>query len=410
MTVLVTLPEIKQFLSIKQENNTDDDRLSNIAIQVSELFSSYCGRQLAANTFIEYFDGGTSTIFVDNPPINFVYELSQYSGNSQDILGGPSSQGSPIITEGSAHSISFVGNPVITTRTKKFGRGSLKLDGSSYLTVPTSDDWDLGGEDFTIELFARFPSANSYSMISSNNSYGFWDFGIDLLVDGLYFNYVNGSDVINIVEEDSSEYDLNKWYHLGISRKDGVFTLHRESNAFMTVSSNVNIANFNTGLKIGESMIGFIDNLRINHDADYETLDSYPLQATETTKLLLRFDEANGSKNFVDSSRSVNQFVFYPSTGEISFGIESANPELSFYQAAFSNYPQAVKVTYNGGYKVIPADLKMAALEMIKIVFKGKTGSERNDMRGENIYAFKLAIDDFPPHVRRILNLYRVLN
>ena len=52
--MLVTLLEIKEFLKIKLDNDSEDDRLNSINGYVSSLVESYCGRAFASNTYTEY--------------------------------------------------------------------------------------------------------------------------------------------------------------------------------------------------------------------------------------------------------------------------------------------------------------------------------------------------------------------
>ena len=143
MANLVSLAEIKDFLVIKVINTDEDGRLANIATQVSSLVESYCGRIFAANNYTEYFDGGISSVFVAYPPLNRVDEVSHFDGKDYVILGGPGVNGEPIITDGTSHSITNVGNPVLSTRVKKFNRSSLKLDGSSYVQTDSTEDWNF---------------------------------------------------------------------------------------------------------------------------------------------------------------------------------------------------------------------------------------------------------------------------
>ena len=77
---------------------------------------------------------------------------------------------------------------------------------------------------------------------------------------------------------------------------------------------------------------------------------------------------------------------------------------------SFQPFPSGVKVDYRAGYESsdIPQDLQMATLDMIKIVYKQdqeKKGFSFEGERGEN---YSLS-SNFPPHIRRILDLYRVI-
>ena len=418
MTQLVTLSEIKDFLSIKTANTDEDGRLSNTAIQVSSLVTSYCGREFLSNTYTEYFDGGRASVFISNPPINYVSEVAHFNGLDYLLLGGPNSLGQPIVKEGQAHTISMTGNPIVKTRVKKFGRASIRLDGTSYLTASTNDDWDLGVDPFTIELYARFDElASSQTFVRSGNATSYWSFGIDFVTNGLTFIAVsNGNETCNIVQGSTTGYSTNEFYHLAVSRNESGFYLAREGAIIATQANSVSLPNYGTGVDIGRYMTGYMDNLRITHDARYTssyTTYTYPPATDEDTKLYLRFDGSNNTTPFTDLSRTVNEFAFYPVTGEINFdtGDGGGTPELGFFRPLkFQNYPNGVRVIYNGGYASVPEDLKMAVLEMVKVVYKGRSGTERATFQGESTQSHRLSVDDFPPQVRRVLNLYRLIN
>ncbi len=417
MSQLISLPEIKDFLSIKPANDDEDGRLSNIAVQVSSLVTSYCGREFLANTYTEYFDGGRASVFVANPPINYVSEVAHFDGNDYLLLGGPDTNGQPIIKEGQAHSISYSGSPTLKTRVKKFGRSSLRLDGSSYLTADSNEDWDLGVDDFTVEMYARFDAiSGTQSLMKSGNATSYWDFGVDFASNGLYFKVVaNGAETCNVRQSNTSGYSANQFYHLAVTRDNNSFYLAREGAILTSASNSVNIPNYGTGVNIGVGVTGYLDNIRVTHDAKYTsvyTTYSYPPAADSATKLLMRFDGSNNTNSFSDLSRTVNQYAFYGITGEINFdtGDGGGTPELGFFRPLkFRNYPNGVRVIYNGGYSAVPEDLKLAVLEMVKVVYKGRSGSERVTFQGESSQTHKLSVDDFPPQVRRVLNLYRLV-
>lgn len=418
MTQLISLSEIKDFLSIKPANVDEDGRLSNIAIQVSSLVTSYCGREFLSNTYTEYFDGGRASVFVCNPPINYVSEVAHFDGNDYLLLGGPDTTGQPIIKEGQAHSISVTGTPVMKTRVKKFGRSSVRLDGSSYLTASSNEDWDLGVDDFTAELYARFDSiSGNQSLVRSGNATHYWDFGVNFASNGLYFRVVSNSvETCNVVQGANTGFVANQFYHLAISRQDNTFYLAREGSILTTGSNSVSIPNYGSGVDIGKTVTGYIDNVRITHDAKYTasyTTYSFPPAADSATKLLMRFDGSNDTTSFSDLSRTVNQYAFYKVTGEITFdtGDGGGTPELGFFRPLkFRNYPNGVRVIYNGGFTEVPDDLKLAVLEMVKVIYKGRSGSDRVSFQGESSQNYKLSVDDFPPQVRRVLNLYRLVN
>ena len=199
-------------------------------------------------------------------------------------------------------------------------------------------------------------------------------------------------------------------------QQNDTFYLAREGSILTTGINSVSIPNYGSGVGIGKTVTGYIDNVRITHDAKYTasyTTYNFPPAADSATKLLMRFDGSNDTTSFSDLSRTVNQYAFYKVTGEITFdtGDGGGTPELGFFRPLkFRNYPNGVRVIYNGGFTEVPDDLKLAVLEMVKVIYKGRSGSDRVSFQGESSQNYKLSVDDFPPQVRRVLNLYRLVN
>jgi hypothetical protein len=420
MANLVSLAEIKDFLVIKVVNTDEDGRLANIATQVSSLVESYCGRIFAANNYTEYFDGGISSVFVAYPPLNRVDEVSHFDGKEYVILGGPGVNGEPIITDGTSHSLTNMGNPILSTRVKKFNRSSLRLDGSSYIQTDSTIDWDFGVDPFTIETQVRFDNVSSkQTIVSSGSGSNYWEFQVDMLDDGAKFLLVqNGVETVNVSQGSNTGYSANQFYHMALVRDSNAIKIYRNGTSVASVNTSASIPNFNIGLSIGtgqSSLSGYLDDFKISHISEYTsnfTAPTFPTRIDENTKLMLRFDGANNTNTIADVSRKVNDFSFYLITGEITFntGYGGGTEALGFFRPLkFFNFPKGVKVTYNGGFATIPSDLKLATLEMIKVIYKGRSGSESVRMQGEDINSHKLSMDGFPPQVRRVLNLYRLI-
>jgi hypothetical protein len=91
-TNLVTLAEVKDYLTIN--SNTSDAKLSNLITYASGLIESYCSRTFgSANVTAEYHDGGLPYVFVNNPPLNNVWSVSEYSGSDYVTLVAPPTDG-----------------------------------------------------------------------------------------------------------------------------------------------------------------------------------------------------------------------------------------------------------------------------------------------------------------------------
>lgn len=420
---LVTVSEIKNYLVIT--SNTYDARLSLLANTVSNVISSYCGLLFEAADHIEYFDGGTNDIFVKNIPINKIYEVSQYSGTGYVRLGDAGSNGQLIDTlTSNANEIALVTGATLNSRFKKFGVSSVSLVSGGGVTATTSDgNWLLSSAPFCIEGWVRLTANSSIYTIahlnqdSSNN----WKFRIDMNGPGLEFVVTTaGANTISIRENAISNYFPNKWTHVAINRDDNnQFTLYVNGTLANTVTNYDTISINTTTLTLGKEadnsypLNGYLDEFRLSHTSRYTasfTPASYSFATDEHTKLLLHFDGQNADTTTEDAAQNINEYTWNPETGKISKDIGGSNEEISIFGSdKFVNSAKGVRVAYNSGYTTIPNDIKQAALELIKISYKGQDGSQSAQLRGDGVNQFRLSGDDFPPHVRRILNLYRIL-
>ena len=59
-------------------------------------------------------------------------------------------------------------------------------------------------------------------------------------------------------------------------------------------------------------------------------------------------------------------------------------------------------------YSDVPNDLKVATMDYIKMLYKQTEANQRFGLQGESGGQFDLASSGWPPHVRRILDMYRI--
>lgn len=419
--MLVTLLEIKEFLKIKLDNDAEDGRLRSINSYVSSLIESYCGRAISSNNYTEYFNGGVSSVFIKNPPINSVHEVSHYTGNSYTTLGGPGSLGQQIEVEGSSHTVNVYGNAKTSKRVKKFGISSLQLSATGdYLSIPSSEDFNFGSEPFTLEAYVRPSTLNNSVFISRNDdNENNWQLSYDN-TGGVFFSAKSSN--VETAYISGNTLSLNTFTHVALVKDDAELRLYQNgtqvgsavshSNSMPTLSSAVSIGQISqTDTK---NFTGYMDDVKVSWAAEYSSNFNNSLQAAssdENTKLLLPFNEGANKIDISDFSRKVNEYIWYPDTGEVSFdtGRGSGTPSLGFFNPRkFNNFTNGVRVSYNGGYNSVPNDLKLAALEMIKILYKGREGAKSVSLQGDNSSSHDLSLDGFPPQVRRVLNLYRL--
>tara|TARA_Y100000034_G_C6908219_1_gene422151 strand:+ start:5831 stop:6472 length:642 start_codon:yes stop_codon:yes gene_type:complete len=123
--------------------------------------------------------------------------------------------------------------------------------------------------------------------------------------------------------------------------------------------------------------------------------------------------EANGElSNLNANANAVIGYMWESDTGQIrrDVGLDSGFPDLTINdRAIFNDYKKGVKIDYNGGYTTIPDDLKMVTLDYIKLIYKQEQDASSFSFQGENKERQPLSAN-FPPHIRRVLDLYRILD
>lgn len=175
----------------------------------------------------------------------------------------------------SAHLMTFNGEAQLKTAEKIFGASSLYLDGTGdYLSIPDSDDWDFGANDFTIDSWIR-PTSNAHHHcpISAGDSLTFWR--LLLISDGsVAFN----SAISGVFQSDYSwpfGWTPNNWYHLAIVRngtnlycfKDGTLLSGSASTLISTNSVTNGTGQLEIGRVVGltsEYYEGYLDELRVS--------------------------------------------------------------------------------------------------------------------------------------------------
>lgn len=74
-----------------------------------------------------------------------------------------------------------------------------------------------------------------------------------------------------------------------------------------------------------------------------------------------------------------------------------------------SNSPKGIIVTYTGGYEVIPAEIRMAVIDLVTFYLKGEY-VQKKEMGGMDTISFKnlLQIEhNLPQHIARALEMHR---
>ena len=128
----------------------------------------------------------------------------------------------------SGHTATSHGDASIDTSTKKFGSGSLKLDGSyDYLTLPDSDDWDIS-TDFTLDFWvkhASFPRGVEY-IIQQEDGGNFWQV-IHVQGHGIRFQLASNGRIA-IDTGYGGEITDTDWHHVALCKTGSHYGVYRD--------------------------------------------------------------------------------------------------------------------------------------------------------------------------------------
>lgn len=429
----VTLAQIKDYLSIS--SNTQDARLSNIINYATGVIEHYIGQEILANNYVEVFDGGKSSVFVNRLPLNNVYQVSEYNGTEDNLLADCTTTGRPVNTSVDDLTLIFGGNAHITSRIKKFGKSSLELATTDYIysdSVP--EHLQFQDSDFTVEMYVRVDEAplqdnivfsintdaSNYMQLRLANQYGL----------AFESNTVGSSTVVLGANTsiESQQFNKRKWAHIAMScdvENERVY-LHYNGNTIANSVYTVSNHTFTSNIVLGETFKGYVDEVRVSSVARYNTDFTAPLyrhRPDNDTVLLIHFDEKNNSTVAKDVHAMPSEYTFSRDSGEItrdvgSLGTRGTYPTMrNSYPAltlsgpaAFQPFPSGVRVEYRAGYEPgsVPYDLQLATLDFIKLLYKQDQEKKGFSFEGERGDSFPLA-GNFPPHIRRILDLYRII-
>lgn len=98
--------------------------------------------------------------------------------------------------------------------------------------------------------------------------------------------------------------------------------------------------------------------------------------------------------------------TYTPLTLNVDYVIDKQRNALYIITEDEVYIPNKYKVTYTGGYEVTPEDLKLAILDLVDYYYKGESTVKRMS----NFVTIEyVKTTDFPPHIKRIFDLYRVI-
>lgn len=428
----VSLGEVKEYLQIN--SNTYDTRISNLISYACSVVESYVGREIKNNVYTEVFNGGASQVFVSRLPLNGVKTITEYDGSTHKTLIGPSSDGS--FVSGDFDTSTITSTATLKTRRKKFGESSVYFDGSAFVSSndpeTSNPKFDFQTDDFTIEGWFRFEDLSSTkAMVSRGDANTKIELGYSPYL-GVNFRALNSdTEVANVHHftstSSTSSYYLpkaNSFNHYAVSRKDNdirmfidgtLISTQTTSNSLPTISVSTPLYLGKTGVTGSENYFkGYLDEFRITIDSKYDksfSVPTTPNATDENTVLLLHFNGKNNDSTLKDDSRTTPEYIWNSETGGIrryTAGVQGITNISVIPETIFRNYPRGIKVTYDAGFSIIPRDIKVATLDYIKILHKQTQENAGFSLQGESGKSHGLSAN-FPPHIRRVLEMYRVV-
>jgi hypothetical protein len=326
----------------------------------------------------------------------------------------------------------------LNSRIKNFGKSSLEVATADFVesaTVPDQLKFEEG--DFTVEMFIRvngasLPEQELFSInTDSSNSLKFSANG----TSGLKIEGTISGSTATVKGANTSiqtqQFARREFAHVAASfnSTSQKMLLTYNGNNIVTVGGDafaVSNNTFTSNILIGKNFEGYIDEVRISDKARYTgdfTPPTHRFRPDQHTVALIHFDGKNGATEAKDVHAAINEYSYSRDSGEITrdtgdLGITGNYPTVSRSYPAltlggppkFQPYPSGVKVVYRAGYESseVPYDLQVATLDMIKLFHKQDQEKKGFSFEGERADKFALA-GNFPPHIRRILDLYRII-
>ena len=429
----IDLAQVKDYLSIS--STTADARLANIISYATGVVEHYISQEVLANDYVEDFDGGKSSVMVSRLPLSNVYSVSEYDGQEDHVLDDPTTIGTPVRTSTDSLSLSFKNDAHLNGKIKKFGKSSLELATADYvLGTPVTDQLKFEEGDFTIEMFIRVDETtlqdNVIFSINTDSS-NYMEFRL-ANQRGLAFeaNIAGSTTIVQGANTDieTQQFAKRRWAHVAVTRdlENEKLYLHYNGNVISDTSFAIDNLTFTSNVEIGSTFKGYIDEVRVSEKAKYTadfTNISQRFRPDNDTALLIHFDGKNGATQAKDVHNAINEFNFSRDMGEVTRDTGGAGTRGTYptsrtsYPAltlagppAFQPFPSGVRVEYRAGYESseVPQDIQLATLDFIKLIYKQDQEKKGFSFEGERGDNFPLA-GNFPPHIRRILDLYRII-
>ena len=256
-----------------------------------------------------------------------------------------------------------------------FGTSSIYFNGSTdYLSIPNSNDFNLGSNDFTIEAWINLSSYMTWgAIVSKANNGGANPSSYTLTHNGtdkkIYFWYSTTGSGWDSYITGTTQLNLNTWYHIAVTRENNGLRIFINSyidsekflvDNYIIFKSTNNLYIGCEGEGTGNFINGYLDNIRITKNEALYTnnFNSYFFNGTFNIEsfsfdgiddyfevpanIAPQLTESEWTIDFwiyIDSTQRSEQKIFYQDNGNsdiLQLCIREYNSKLYFY--LFSGY------------------------------------------------------------------------
>ena len=383
----IQIDEVKEYLNIANTTVEYDSRINSIIGMSCAAVEHYIGREVLSNTYTEMF-AGSSVIHTKRAPIQQVFELK----TENYVLNNPAESGEYVIPE----------DPVVFTNTsnagvsenhRKFGKSSLKLNTNTDNISATTDTGklELSDTNFTIEMWVNPSEAIQTAKVFEVKQDEDNSLALTISSSKIEATGVVGGNSIEAVSYTISSLPVRTWSHIALTRD------YETGNAYIHVNGEYKTAtplldsfDFEGTTTIG-NFKGYVDEVRVSKQSRYKaetfTVAENKFNTDDKTALLLHFDTTDLS----DTSRARSEFTYKKEVGAINILIPSGD----------------IVVTYKAGYDIVPADIKVATLEYIRLIYGKSLAEQSKSIGNQKTQQFGNSRAVFPKQVAAILDLYR---
>lgn len=101
--------------------------------------------------------------------------------------------------------------------------------------------------------------------------------------------------------------------------------------------------------------------------------------------------------------------TYLPLTEFTEYVVDTETDQVNIIPLQYQTYKRvnAFRVTYNAGYEILPADLKLAVMDLVNYYIRHESALHTNKNVGANSVQIEYVTNTaLPAHIRRILDLY----